>query len=844
MGRHSANEKNGVLVIGDWFIDENWLVAPRSTYSSSHTGDVHYLSKHKEVDKRMISLCGAPEIMAVLQSYFNPKSKTKVANDTKKTKKKLNKIEVAFKGYGVWNVNDQDVVRCAICNHLPEKKKLTPYTIKSLKHVNLTGDEEKTHTGEKEGRLCPYEDDSKSCQYTFRMANLAKVGQQYSTNRIIRCYEGYGGSKPKLLYRFDWELPIKSKITKKGIGVDLDFQAFAGLDEGFAISSNSLSKKAKVKAVIIEDHGKGVITRESIEELIKSLGGAKKAKEIRWYIRTKLDKPEWFDVFKEKNINMRMRVIDFKLATHRKGQRQWTHGKVLGRASLELLGDITGEKVSNYGDIRILGPNCQRAAVIFENNTAIAKDGKYCFNLYESLGERQYINIGRTTMFFNSLIAQDLHHWLGGATESEESETKLFGSQCFYALKCAFEWSKEASRAWAKEDLYFYGEYEGALQDLPRPGSTKDAIEGGYYCGEYDDLCNEWEESSKELGLIRCRQNQNEKELQIWRGFGALDKYICVGDQKRKKINDLLTKIKRFTEEKNPSRPFNCLLYSSPGWGKSYLAQRLADMYDMQYLEFSLSQMASNKDLIDCLDTISSIQNVTKKKLLIFMDEINCEIEGHSAMGLLLSPIYDGIFLREGRTYKIEPAVWVFASTGNISDLTTKGINKGSDFLSRLNGPIIELNATFANDGTPLVEVVKNIKSSILDRFSTTISSHKIEPKLFEGLKGKFRTEQVYLAVSLLNKQEPISEIDKRVLKLFHDIFPINGFRSFEFFISKFKNIERGIVKCSNVPTIEEYNELERHVILPDDWPPDGKKDGVLEETIMPKMIPIKTVVT
>lgn len=65
----------------------------------------------------------------------------------------------------------------------------------------------------------------------------------------------------------------------------------------------------------------------------------------------------------------------------------------------------------------------------------------------------------------------------------------------------------------------------------------------------------------------------------------------------------------------------------------------------------------------------------------------------------------------------------------------------------------------------------------------------------------------------MLNNKEPISENDERVLKLFYEIFPINGFRSIQFFISKFKDIKRGIVKCSNVPTIEEYKELERHVI-------------------------------
>ena len=63
--------KDSVVILGDWFIDENWLVAPRRTYSSSHTGDYHYLSKHSKIDRRMITLCGATEILDVAARNHN-----------------------------------------------------------------------------------------------------------------------------------------------------------------------------------------------------------------------------------------------------------------------------------------------------------------------------------------------------------------------------------------------------------------------------------------------------------------------------------------------------------------------------------------------------------------------------------------------------------------------------------------------------------------------------------------------------------------------------------------------------------------------------------------------------
>lgn len=250
--------------------------------------------------------------------------------------------------------------------------------------------------------------------------------------------------------------------------------------------------------------------------------------------------------------------------------------------------------------------------------------------------------------------------------------------------------------------------------------------------------------------------------------------------------------------------------------------------------------MATNKDLIDCFDSISSMQNVTDKKVLIFMDEINYEIEGHAAMGLLLSPIWDGVFLREGRTYKIQPAVWIFASTGKLSDIAISGVNKGSDFLSRLNGPIIELNAIFDKNNNSLNDQVEKAKQDIMSNLPILNKDAEKYQNIFPSFQGQFRTEQVYLAINMLNRHEPISSIQKEVIDLFQNLFPMNGFRSLEFFISKFNNIERGIVTCANVPTNDEYKELNRHIVLPEEW---RKKETRPEEN-MQNLVSIETVVT
>ena len=132
------NDEKTIVIIGDWFIDENWLVAKHKTYSSSHTGDVHYLSKHKNLEVPMVNLCGASEVLEVLESYF----------------KKGRSDKYEFIGYGVWNKRDDDILQCILCSKRGEENKsneenkyqyLTPFTIKGLLDIK--------HKGK---RLCPY----------------------------------------------------------------------------------------------------------------------------------------------------------------------------------------------------------------------------------------------------------------------------------------------------------------------------------------------------------------------------------------------------------------------------------------------------------------------------------------------------------------------------------------------------------------------------------------------------------------------------------------------------------------------------------------------------------------
>lgn len=794
--RKNPIKKQTVVIIGDWFVDENWLMAKQESYSSSHTGINHYLSKHK-FGKRMTSLCGAFELLVVLKKYFD------------KVKKNYE-----FIGFGAWNTNDNEILHCTFCEDM--NKHFSPYSLNNL--ISIKG---------RTQNACPSNSSKCPKHRALKFINLAK-NSELSTNRIIRCYEGFSGAKPNLLYRFDWQLPIK-----KG---DLD---------GEKLVKELIDKD--VKAVVIEDHGKGVIRREIIECLISALynNDQNKSNGIKWYIRSKIDDPEWMDILTTNEIWPRLNVIDYKLAENWHGRRRWRVGKELTRASLELLGDLTGDEVYIHGE-PLIGRKkyrSERSAIIFDKNTAIAKNGDCCYNLYDNPLPRQQINVGRTTMFFTALIAQDLFDMVKPANSSSASPEGSFGFHCHNALQIAFDWSKQASGSWDDEKLHFYGDYQTALRYLQNKNNRqyldkyKDDIDS-----RYSRLWRMWNDSSKDIGVL---SNNGEKKFQLWRGQGTLKEYICVGGPKRNAINDLLSKVYKFNKEKESKYPFNCLLVSSPGWGKSFLARSMANHFDMNYQEFSLSQMASTEDLINCFAKILSAQNESSKKVLIFMDEINCEVEGHAAMGLLLSPIWEGSFIQGGRKYRLSPAVWVFAATDTMEELMKA--NKGSDFVSRLNGPIINLdelatedslkppeknpNQQYSEDAeekethasiklkNSVLNLIKEIKNTLIKEPDINIYEED-EYKVFSQKSGVFRTDQVYLGVSLLNKMwGPICKVQEDVLRLFHDLCLINGFRSLEFFVSKFHGIQGGIVRYSNVPVINDnLKELKRHVILPKYW--------------------------
>lgn len=441
--------------------------------------------------------------------------------------------------------------------------------------------------------------------------------------------------------------------------------------------------------------------------------------------------------------------------------------------------------------------------------TGKSNNSNFCYFFNEPFGKKQIINNNRTTIYFASLIAQKLEHYAKNNKSNTVSKNNgksknkgNFGYESYRALESAYNWVKENTDAWYSEEPEYEGVYKTALNSLTIINDETKARfqKKNVKLCKYKDSWEEWEYSSKGLGIINPFPKEGEFEkFQLWRGEGTLPKYLCAGGPKRDQINSLVSSISTYQKKKESRHSHNCLLISAPGWGKSFLASCIANYFDFAYLPFSIAQMSTTNDLIDCLATIASMQNRTDKKTLVFIDEINADIQGHSIMGLLLDPLWTGLFMYNGKTFKLKPGVWIFASTVEEKKLKGKD-DKGSDFISRLNGPIVKLDPD---------------KISI-KRYEDLIDNSNNGTKKFKGVRTP-QTEYIYILVYLLNdKWGPINKIQKDVLKMFFHLEPSNGFRSLEFFADIFEGIEGGKVVASNVPKSEYLRDFKRHVKIVD----------------------------
>jgi len=766
------NDEKHVLILGDCFIDENWLMAKSERYHSSNVGESHYLSMLKKAKSAILSLCGAASIARMLNAPH---------------------LRDSFQIYmgGAWNPLDDEILKCVLCNKDEGAKHITPYFLKSFNFPENPGIKNNN-------KKCLY--GQEMCSFKPKVENLIRDLTQeefeegkldytelVSTNRLIRVYEGFGTDQPQLRYRYDWELDLPERCKDH-----------SKLDKFF--------KEGKIKNIVLVDHGKGLIDKDLVNYLLDKTRNHNPPP--KFFIRTKMALPDWLVEFRKQEREIHLLFVDFHLIEYKYGPRQWILEKtILGRSALEILGEFLGlHRYEHQTRIESEYPLSNNIAVIFREDAFIAasldksnssdkandrtKYDAFLSNLVTPPGKEMPIRVGRSSTFFASLIYWDLMY-------GEDINGRTIDKACRWALQNAYNWTLGCSKAWiASDPSKLSGSFENAIPLIEQ--KYKDDSTGNTKVSTLNKSWDKWNASSKDLGIVEEDEGDiKDKQIQLWRGYGTLDKYICVGGEKRSSINELLRLLDEYNGFTSPGYPFNCLFQAEPGWGKSYLASCISKHFNYEFLNYSIAQMGTSRDLLDCFIEIVSTQNRTGKKALIFMDEIDAQIQGNSAIDLLLGPIWDGKFRVGSNTFKILPCVWAFASTS--ASGTIRNLPKGRDFLSRINGPILDLDYHNKDSRKKIDETGDYEKKTLLSQ-ETFINNENI------------RTELIYHGVNLLNKYfGPITHIDKKVLEVFFDIMPHDGIRSLDIFVSKFKGIEKGRVLLKNLPNNKDHPELDNH---------------------------------
>jgi hypothetical protein len=187
--------------------------------------------------------------------------------------------------------------------------------------------------------------------------------------------------------------------------------------------------------------------------------------------------------------------------------------------------------------------------------------------------------------------------------------------------------------------------------------------------------------------------------------------------------------------------------------------------------------MHSWSDVIACFDAIRATQEQDRDEhLLVFVDEINAQLQPGSAYGAFLAPLEDGAYMHGGKTFRLDPCAWVFAGTG---DPCGQDVDKGSDFVSRLSLGLVTLSRPCC-DGAKAAE-----SGPFRERLWKTQALEKVHigPSM---LRAEFR-EVRYMSEHALRAFWPLS-LEVRV-------------RDIRYFVERFHGIQYGRVMSSNVPS-------------------------------------------
>lgn len=755
-----SSEIKKILVVGDWVVDEHWVTGIHRSPTASRTGKAYYRSLHDE-ESTVQALCAAGQTASILN-----KAKRR------QTERTLNQF-CEIMGIGMWHHDDTDTLASML--EISNLKGKTPHRVSS---PNIT----KT-----------------SSANLFNLGELLPTDSErrypHGTTHVIRIYQNTG-AKIELLQRIDWELPFPSNQR-------------SWIKDENTLNDKELLKKflnnKQVNAIVIKDICKGVVSSALVRWL------ASKYQNIPWFISSKAWQPDWFRELK--NVDVRLLLIP-QVAARRavkngKLSRWITRNGSASKGALDTMDGLIEEyfKKQNPSPLLVTLPSDSTILACYVNET----NKKYGILQKDAKPQQLSIDVPMASVFFAALVTLIL-------SDKERAVTNLLKS----AFNFTQDWMEfESQRVEKPEDWDPRGKEPYLLLGSNVPENVKkynpDVLVASYVNPnknkyedygkwsdpfDWDQEKEEWKDAFSNYGIIK-RKDKDGKErkyIELWRTMTEVDGYVCCVTSKRKVLQTLSEELISFRDI-GKRRHKSFMLVASPGSGKTFLVKCLAGSFGFRYLPFNITQMFSKTDILDCFDTIVTTQSQNREEpMLVFVDEINAKLDSQFVYDTFLAPLEEGVYVRAGKTFHIDPCVWVFAGTErplkkNVKD--KKGVNdeentdksiKASDFESRLTIPPLSIKIDKYID---IIKRVQNEKDIVETR-------ERLEKDQAELQKAK--TEKVYLGVMLIRAFFPdVRWVSEKVLELFYAFNPDLEVRELGHFVKSFTDIQYCKVFTRNV---------------------------------------------
>jgi len=741
--RSVVNPGEVFLVVGDWFVDEHWVCGVHRSSSSSRTGRSHVRALHS-ARSTVRAFCGAGRSAQFLHQLYQSSES--------------NESQTSVIGLGFWHRADTEALLSLFDFRSPAQTpfRLTPPEPNAPKGIELINMNDALNVN----------DGTRSDQAQIRYRD----SREYTT-RVIRIYTH--GEKDRVEYdRIDWERRAPAKIPWEN----------SNRAELSKLLDAQLNHRS-VRAILIKDLQKGVITDEIIEWLIKWDSGRSP-----WFVSTKKWRPDWLDGL-GRRVDLRLVMIpqvaaqaaihdkrekDPKLSPAQQFSRWITRSGKPSKEAIDLIDKFA--EFSRAKSIFILPHGFSAMACECSSkkitSSVIQSDVK---------PEKVTVEMGYASILFPALVA----------CLSLNPDLRIDKKLMSLSLRAAYEWIEfEAQRVfhptdwnpnldwsknWVLDCMRRFVHQPYQLNEIPKFGDVRDC--------DWNEERTQWDQALKGVGVIGARGTRDRK-LELWRAMVEIDGYVCCEASTRKELKQLLHGVQHFS--KYPRHHASCMLLASPGSGKTFLAKRLAETANLRFVPFNITQMRSKGDILECLDTIVATQaeNINQP-LMVFIDEINAKLENASVYGAFLTPLEDGTYVHSGRTFNIKPCMWVFAGTrhpeledsvsvdGNRSLPPTRP-EKGSDFVSRLTLRVLKLTSS----GGPQGHDAEDIKDEEI-----------------------LATEKVYLGACMLRHEFPdVRRVSEHVLSAFRELPRSTTVREIKHFVRRFSDIQYGEVTSRSVP--------------------------------------------